>query len=122
MAGTTIAAALRYGHLKQDHRYHWGDAHETLLGWGSMFDRGMVPKLFRLYIDQYGKDAILHRKADRIFTILHGHNHALIESDFEELPGAMRDGVALCTLPDHEELNHEARRRALGILGVKYHG
>jgi len=82
----------------------------------------MVDCIFKPYIEKYGHDEVLTRKADRIFSILHGHQHATLKSRFVQLPGANRDGVALYTLPDHERLTNEARRRALGLLGIEYHG
>jgi len=119
----SLVAALRPGHLKQDHRYHWGDAHEVLLGWGAMIDSRLVPEVFAPYLRKYGQQGlVLYRKADRLFTILHGRRHVVVEAKFRELPGANLDGIALYTLPDHEKLTHEARRRALGLLGIDYHG
>jgi len=116
----SVAAALRIGHLRQDSRYHWGQSHEVLLGWGSVFDSRMVSAIFQSYIDHYGRDHVLYRKADRLFTILHNRPHSILKANFVELEGANDVAVALYARDDHERLTHIARRRALALLGITY--
>jgi len=114
-----IAAALCDGHYAQDMRCHWGDAHEVLLGWGAAFDRRWISEAFAPYIAKHGHDALLDRKADRLFSILLNRKHQILPAVFRELPGATDADMALYRRADHKDLTREARRRALDLLGIE---
>jgi hypothetical protein len=97
------------------HRYQGGIAYETLLGYGSVFPASAL-QVFKVYVDRYGYDELLLRKADRIFTILQNREHAIVEvPKVKELPGA-RDSEALYRQPDHQELNRQAYERCRLLL------
>lgn len=119
-----ITAALRYpGHYNADANNRWGEScHEVLLGFGSMFNRSWITDAFDAYLERYGHDEVLLRKADRLFGMLLNRRHQVIKADFEELPGATDPAVALYHRPDHYKLTRVARQRALGILGIPIRG
>ena len=96
------------------HPYSGGVAYEALVGWGAAFDRSTTLVLDR-YIAKFGVDALLHRKADRFFTILQNQEHALLRHAVENLPGC-EGAEALYHLPDHWTLNREAVQRSVEIL------
>ena len=63
-------------------------------------------------------DELLHRKADRLFTMLLNRHHNVLPMDAEELPGHSDDDTALWKRPDHGRLTDEARKRAWQLLGL----
>lgn len=91
------------------------DAHETLLGWGSVFERSWVSVLLS-YIAFFGKaDDVFVREADRIFTLLLQQKHCEIEAEIEHLPGA-RSADAMYRQPDHKGMGEIARDRCRTLL------
>ncbi len=114
-----ITASIRTpGHMRLDAKLRWGNCHEVLLGWGSMFCRHWISAAFSKYTQRHGKDEVFHRKADRLFSMLLNRHHNVIPADFEELPGALDNRVALGVRKDHGRLTIEARHRAFEILGI----
>ncbi len=97
------------------HKHAGGVAHETLLGYGSIFER-QATEVLQLYRRRFSEDELLQRKADRLFTILLNQPHALVQSTVKHLPGAWSADMALFLKPDHEALNGQARDRAVEIL------
>jgi hypothetical protein len=114
-----IAAGLSCGHLNYDKKLHWGTMHEVLLGFGSAFDRRWISEAFAPYIAKYGCDEVLHRKADRLFSMLLNRQHQVFLASYQELPGATDRTIALYRKDDHCRLTDEARLRAKEILGLK---
>ena len=115
-----ITASIRApGHMNLDKELRWGTCHEVLLGWGSMFDNALIISTFHKYIEKYGRDELLHRKADRLFSMLINRIHNVIPADFESLPGEILAGLALGGRRDHHPLTLEARQRAFKILEIK---
>lgn len=109
-----ISHGLKLGHLIDNPRNLFGDAHMALLGWGAFFERDCVDA-FQAYIGQYGEDALLIRKADRIFSVLQGRRHRSIAADVTDLPGT-EGPEALSVRPDHQEWTALAVERSLAIL------
>ena len=89
------------------------------LGWGSVFNRDWIHVLNR-WIDCYGEDELLCRKADRIFTTLYGA-HDPIPGDFERLTDPVtgrdsdRDAHSLWLRDDHKLLTNTAVEKALAL-------
>lgn len=111
---TRIAHGLKLGHLIDNPRNLFGEAHMALLGWGALFRREWVD-VFQAYIDQYGEDELLVRKADRIFSLLLNRRHRSIPADVTDLPGT--DGEeALSVRADHLEWTARAIERSLPLL------
>ncbi len=114
-----ITASIRTpGHMRLDAKLRWGTCHEVLLGWGSMFNSGYCLRLCP-YTEKYGwDDEVLMRKFDRLLALMWNEHHNVIPADFEELPGALDNRVALGVRKDHGRLTIEARHRAFEILGI----
>ena len=117
-----VTAGLKRGHLNADPIRRWGTCHEVLLGFGSVFDKRLAAPTLQRYIDVHGHDEVLHRKADRLFTMLLNRHHNVLPMDAEELPGHSDNDVALWKRKDHGRLTDEARKRAWKILGIKPEG
>ena len=113
-----VTAGLKRGHFNANPNCRWGTCHEVLLGFGSTFQRRLVEPTLARYTAEYGHDEVLHRKADRLFTILLNRHHQILAMDAEELPGHSDDRIALWKRKDHGRLTLEARRRAWRILGI----
>lgn len=113
-----VTAGLTRGHYNANRNNVWGACHEVLLGFGSVLDRRWVEPTLAKYTDKFGYDEILHRKADRLFTMLLDRHHQVLRADVEELPGARDMETALYHRKDHYPLTKEARRRAWSILGI----
>jgi len=96
----------------------WGDVQEVLLGWGSVFRLEHLNAL-DLYISRYGFDKLLHRKADRLFTMLLNRRHITLPADVTDLWEPGDPNVALASRPDHQRLTQYARERAFELLGVE---
>jgi len=92
---------------------YYGQMHNALLGWGAMFHRGWIDVLDE-YEAEYGRDAVLDRKADKIFAMLQRKHHQTLRGDIVHLPGATGP-EALCRRDDHELLNQEAILRCLKL-------
>lgn len=105
-----ITAALTDGHFKHEA----GKAEHLQLGWGSIFRRGWIKPAFQPWLDTYGENELLHRKADRIFTMMIGkERHNPILADVERLKdpdGKFSDCSedALWKQPDHFRLTQQA--------------
>lgn len=111
-----IVAALDKTHRNvHEKQAHWGRCHEVLLGWGSVFRRDLIDVAMNPYIARHGVDEILHRKADRIFSIMLGRQHTIVEADETRLFGAAGD-MALYRRGDHQYLTRLARSRALEMM------
>lgn len=111
----TIVAGLSPGHLKIEGN---GQAAYLNLGWGSCFPRAAISVLDD-WVRAYGEDELLERKADRIFTVLHGVHHA-IPADVTRLvdPGGRFSDESKDSLyrrADHRILTNEAVRKALEL-------
>lgn len=112
----SIVASLTQGHMNAEA----GKKPWVQLGWGSAFSAHAADVL-GYYIDVYGEDDVLQRKADRIFTILHG-KHIYRAADVTPLldpdgrkSESSRD--ALYKMMDHHKLTAIAAKRALEIRG-----
>lgn len=91
------------------------EAYETLLGWGSVFERTWIGVLLE-YINFFGKtDDVFMREADRIFTMLLRKRHCEIEAQIDHLPGA-RASDAMYRQPGHMEMREIARDRCRTLL------
>jgi hypothetical protein len=110
-----LVSSMRAGHIAEQAKWTWGQAQEVLLGWGSAFDRRWIEPAFRPYLERWGIDNLLMRKADRIFTSLLNRPHCIMEADVEQLWGDSLGGLALYSRPDHWRLTRDARER-IGIL------
>ena len=105
-----ITAGLAGGHYNAEAgRTPWQQ-----MGWGSFFLKEWVACLDR-YISEHGEDSVLHRKADRIFTALHGKHDPVLGS-FTRLKNpdgnpSDRDPSSLWLKPDHRLLTMEAMAR-----------
>jgi hypothetical protein len=109
-----IVASLTPGHMRAEA----GKKPWVQLGWGSVFSR-LAPACLNEWMDRHGEDLLLERKADRIFTILHG-NHVYREASVEPLKDpdgresqSSRD--ALYRKPDHNVLTQRASELAMEI-------
>lgn len=111
---TAITAGLDRGHYK-------AEAHKKpflQVGWGGCFLREWVSVLDQ-WINVYGEDELLNRKADRIFSVLHGKHDPHL-ADFTRLTNADgktsdRDPNSLWLRKDHRRLTQEAVQKALEI-------
>jgi hypothetical protein len=109
-----ITAGLVHGHFDAEaHRRPW-----MHLGWGSFFLRDWT-EVLDPWIERYGVDHLLYRKADRIFTTLFDR-HDPHRTQIERLLGSDggpsdRDSHALWLRPDHLRLTQEAVTKALGL-------
>lgn len=109
-----IVASLTDGHMRSEAgRKPW-----VQLGWGSVFSRDSADVL-NLWLEDQGENLLLHRKADRIFTILHGrHEYKL--ADVEPLYDpdgreSQSSKDALYKMKDHYALTQRASELALAI-------
>lgn len=96
------------------HKYNGGEAHETLVGYGSVFHKAHAHVLDD-YKSHFGEDEVLHRKSDRIFTILQNEPHNNIMCDVTHMQGAW-GSEALYRQNDHVKLNRIAYKRCQYIL------
>jgi len=110
---SSIAHGLKLGHLMQNSGNLFGCGHVALLGWGSVFDRRWCSAIDK-YIEVYGEDELLRRKADRIFTLLLERRHRSIPAVVTDLPGASGP-ESLSVRSDHESLTAEAISRVMTI-------
>lgn len=105
-----IVAGLVEGHyLVEAHKRPW-----LQLGWGSVFRKSAINVLDQ-YTERFGVDDVLKRKADRIFTSLHG-NHLPIQITPLRLydPDGRRSESskdALYMRPDHQKMTERAMER-----------
>ena len=90
--------------------------HEALLGFGSAFHVEDVMRIFGPYVERFGVDTCLRRKADRLFTMLHAREHCVEEAQFKYLAG-WDEGLHM-TL-DHKQLSQDARARVMELLQVR---
>lgn len=107
-----IVHALNRGHYENEGngRRPW-----ALLGWGAAFPRRSVEPAFRDWIDAYGEDELLRRKADRVFALLSGLAVRSIPAQGEQLPGAT-GAEALYRMLDHGRMTNDAVERAKSIV------
>jgi hypothetical protein len=110
-----VVSAMPPGHVKYQDRQRHGASHEVLLGWGAAFDRRWIDSAFDQYIDEYGRDHIMLRKADRLFTMLRNRPHTVMRANFTQLYDTDR-AVDLWQQSDHVKLTREARKRAWHLL------
>lgn len=110
-----VVSAMPPGHIKHQDRQRHKASHEVLLGWGAAFDRQQIDSVFAPYIDEYGRDNVMLRKADRLFTMLLNRPHTVMPAYFTRLYETERD-VDLWQRPDHVKLTREARKRAWDLL------
>ena len=117
---TRIAHNLKLGHLATtaDDRFEvaGGVAQMSLLGWGALFNRRWIDA-FKTSIERHGRDELLRRKADRLFSLLQHRRHRAIPAQVTDLPGASGD-EALSVMGDHVELTRRAIERALHLLAT----
>lgn len=105
-----ITAALTSGH----YNHEAGKASHVQLGWGSLFRRDWIKPAFQPWLDTYGENNLLYRKADRIFAMMIGkERHNPIHADVERLKdpdGNFSDCSedSLWKQPDHFQLTREA--------------
>jgi len=85
---------------------------DSMVGWGTFFEKSWIKVLDR-YIDKYGKDDVLIREADRIFTYLLPRE--TIEMDVKDFPSATSKD-ALFRQPDHWDYKDKALERLRKIL------
>jgi len=83
---------------------------QTLLGFGSIFDRAMVAAL-----DGWEHDALFLREADRVFTALHPHKS--VYPKIEILPYAHAPN-RMYRQPDHAAARDSINRRILERTGI----
>lgn len=88
---------------------------DTLLGWGAFFERSWIACL-QMYVDKYGRDAVFHREADRIFTSLLRVPRVTMIADVKDFPSAMA-GHSLSLQRDHETSKALALYRAQLLRG-----
>jgi len=111
-----ITAALDQTHRNiHDKQSRWGRCHEVLLGWGSVFRRDLIPLALHPYIALHGIDQPLLRKADRIFSIMLGCEHRIVDAQETRLPG-VAGKMALYRRGDHHNLTRIARANALDLM------
>ncbi len=111
-----LVSSMRAGHIVEQAKWTWGQAQEVLLGWGAAFDRRWITPAFLPYLERWGIDNLLMRKADRIFTSLLNRPHVIMEADVEQLWGDALGGLALYSRPDHWKLTRDARVRIGELL------
>jgi hypothetical protein len=113
---------LRWGRTKYKHRYQHGaatrTAYETLLGWGSVFQRDWAFDLMAEYFSLCPFDDLSVRKADRIFTVMLDQEHVQLKDRIEHLEGAT-GAEALYRQQDHWQMNQDAIKRALYVLSTR---
>ena len=86
----------------------------AMAGWGMFFEKDWID--FSLYTKMYGKDDCFYREADRIFTLLHGGYHTVLDGDIEHLEGYL--GLeAMSSQPDHIKYKEKAIERCLRLVG-----
>ena len=112
---TSITARLAPNHLLLDKTMRFEGMHEVLLGWGSAFLRSWVSPALMRWIDVYGVDALLYRKADRVFSMLLETEHRVSPAEGRELQGAIGPN-ALYFRKDHMKLTDDARRCCVEIV------
>lgn len=104
------------------HRHYELEAHQKpwlQLGWGGFFRKEWL-SIIQPWIRQYGEDELLHRKFDRIFTVMFGRRDPQ-PGDFERLKDPRtgsdsdRDPHSLWLRPDHHRLTDLAVDRALSL-------
>lgn len=113
-----IAFGLHPSHypLWEQGNFTYPEAQLAMMGWGAFFLRQWCEeKTFEPYVYIYGKDAMLHREADRIFSILLGRHHNPVLGDIEHLPGCDTED-AMCSEPEHYRSRDAAIERCLKIL------
>ena len=107
-----IVAGLKEGH----HKCETGENQKPWLqlGWGSVFRKTAVSVLDQ-YIERFGVDDVLKRKADRIFTALHGRHDPVIVNPIRLFDPNGRisetNEDALYKRPDHHRMTQRAIER-----------
>lgn len=87
---------------------------DSLVGWGAFFERSWIDCLEE-YIQIYGKDAVLYREADRIFTSLLRVGRSTVEASIKDFPSAMAP-FALSMQGNHESTKSLALHRCAEII------
>ena len=80
----------------------------SMVGWGTFFDKSWI-KVLDKYINKYGKDDVLIRESDRIFTSLLPRETIVIE--VKDFPSATSID-ALYNKPNHWAYKNKALERA----------
>ena len=111
-----VVYSLKLGHLADVAAALPGGQQGVLLGWGSVFRREWT-EAFAAYLERFGEDELLHRKADRLFGPLLHRVHRPVPADVVDLPGASGP-EALSVRPDHFALNAAAMQRVAELRGV----
>ena len=93
--------------------YTYSSKQLGLMGWGTFFKKDWVRVLDK-YVDKYGKDECFYRETDRIFSILLGKHHNLVNADLEQFIDKDKS-VALCEQPDHLDFKKLAIQRSLEL-------
>lgn len=93
---------------------------ETDIGFGAFVDRRWIAPCFASWRAEYSDDDYLAcRKADKVFTILHGRR-ILVKTPIKRLRGpdgqeSGRDKNALWLRPDHKKLDEEVIAKCLRL-------
>lgn len=96
-------------------RMHFYQGKDTILGWGAFLDRNWTYGPMARYIETYGKDYLLMREADRIFTALMNVAKMTVPVFVRDFPSAMAT-YALSLQRDHEQYKALALRRCKAIM------
>jgi hypothetical protein len=103
--GTKLVNGMKPSHVKA---YKGID---SLVGWGAFFDKSWI-KVLDKYIDKYGKDDVLLRESDRIFTSLLPRETIAI--DVKDFPSAQSED-ALYKQEGHLDYRKEAIKRVIEL-------
>lgn len=113
---TRIAHALDRGHWLNTNQRFYGRTSVALLGWGSIFRKSWL-SAFDPWLDKWGEDDLLKRKADRIFGMLLNRRHASVLAPVCHMAGYNSE-EALYRREDHGRKTKEACIRCLELLDV----
>ena len=113
-----ITHALYGLHFQIRKRYYYGKSHVALLGWGAFFKKSWVD-VFDEYIQTYGRDKLMLREADKIFSMLLRKHHQTIQAKAYMLKDFAVAGIALYCEKDHERLKSLAVKRCLELIRKK---
>ena len=103
--GTKLVNGMKPSHLGM-----YG-GRDSMVGWGTFFDKSWIDVLDK-YIDKYGKDDVLIREADRIFTSLIPRETIIM--DVRDFPSATSK-EALYKQSNHWDFKEKAINRALSL-------
>jgi hypothetical protein len=105
--------------VPQEHRPKLEGQLDTLMGFGSVFERRLIGETFGRYFRHFPEDEVCRREAPRIFTAL--NKTQWVDVPKRDLPWATAPN-RMYHQPNHGKMRDEARRRCAFVLSMEAKG